>query len=190
MKRVQVVSLLLVALCLSADPSAAQSQQEQQASGVISKSITAIGYQVGKGTNVILTNTGVMPQASGQAKVEAKPGITNIEVSVKGLSQPGTLSAELLTYVLWAASPEGRTSNLGEVLINKSGEGNLKVTTQFQTFSLFVTCEPYFSVRNPSELVVLANHPQKGAKGKIFTITDYKLIRRTQYQKMGNPLAL
>jgi outer membrane protein OmpA-like peptidoglycan-associated protein len=190
MKRLHVVCLVLVALCLSADPSAAQSQPEQSASGVISKSITAIGYQVGKGTNVILSNTDVMPQASGQAKVEAKPGITNIEVSVHGLSQPGTLSAELLTYVLWAASTEGRTSNLGEVLINKNGDGELKVTTQFQTFSLFVTCEPYFSARNPSELVVLANHPQKGAKGKIFTITDYKLIRRTQYQKMGNPLAL
>ena len=126
MKRLHVVCLVLVALCLSADPSAAQSQPEQSASGVISKSITAIGYQVGKGTNVILSNTDVMPQASGQAKVEAKPGITNIEVSVHGLSQPGTLSAELLTYVLWAASTEGRTSNLGEVLINKNGDGELR----------------------------------------------------------------
>ena len=190
MKCVHVVCLLLVALCLPAVPAAAQSQQEQPASGIISKSITAIGYQVGKGTNVILTNTEVMPQASGQARVEAKPGITNIEVSVKGLSQPGTLSSELLTYVLWAASTEGRTSNLGEVLINKSGEGDLKVTTQFQSFSLFVTCEPYFSVRNPSELVVLANNPQKNTKGKIFTINDYKLVKRSQYQRMGNPLAL
>ena len=153
MKRVHVVCLLLVAICVSAMPLAAQSKPELPASGVISKSITAIGYQVGKGTNVILTNTDVMPEASGQARIEAKPGITNIEVSVKGLSQPGALSAELLTYVLWAVSTEGRTSNLGEVLINKSGEGNLKVTTQFQTFSLFVTCEPYYSVRNPSELV-------------------------------------
>jgi len=171
-------------------PLAAQSKPELPASGVISKSITAIGYQVGKGSNVILTNTDVMPQASGQARIEAKPGITNIELSVKGLSQPGALSAELLTYVLWAVSTEGRTSNLGEVLINKSGEGNLKVTTQFQTFSLFVTCEPYFSVRNPSELIVLANNPRKDTKGKIFTISDYKLVKRSQYQKMGNPLAL
>jgi outer membrane protein OmpA-like peptidoglycan-associated protein len=190
MKRAYVVFLLLAALCLSSEPVAAQSQPEVPASSVISKSVTAIGYQVGKGTNVNLISTDVMPQASGQAKVEAKPGITNIEVNVKGLGQAGTLGTEFLTYVLWAVSTEGRTSNLGEVLVNNNGEGNLKATTQFQTFSLFVTSEPYFSVRYPSELVVLQNDPQKGSKGKIFLINDYKLMKRTQYQKMGNPLAL
>ncbi|MGD0223443.1 MAG: OmpA family protein [Terriglobia bacterium] len=190
MKRVCMMLLPFVSLCLSAGPVAAQSQPELPASDVISKSVTAIGYQVGKSTNVDLKGTDVMPQASGQAKVEAKPGITNIEVNVKGLAQPGTLSAEFLTYVLWAVSTEGRTSNLGEVLINNNGEGNLKATTQLQTFSLFVTSEPYFSVRYPGELVVLENDPQKGTKGKIFMINDYKLMKRTQYQKMGNPLAL
>jgi len=189
-KRIYVVFLSLVVLCLSAEPLAAQSQPEIPASSVISKSVTAIGYQVGKSTNVNLLGKDVMPQASGQAKVEAKPGITNIEVNVKGLAQPGTLATEFLTYVLWAVSTEGRTINLGEVLINNNGEGNLKATTQFQTFSLFVTSEPYFSVRFPSELVVLENDPQKGTKGKIFVINDYKLMKRTQYQKMGNPLAL
>jgi hypothetical protein len=38
--------------------------------------------------------------------------------------------AEFLTYVPWSVSPDGRTANLGEILINNSGEGELNATTQ------------------------------------------------------------
>jgi outer membrane protein OmpA-like peptidoglycan-associated protein len=55
---------------------------------------------------------------------------------------------------------------------------------------LFVTAEPYFAVRQPSEMVVMKNALRKGTKGKIVVVGDYQLMRRAQYQKMGNPLAL
>jgi outer membrane protein OmpA-like peptidoglycan-associated protein len=87
-------------------------------------------------------------------------------------------------------SPDGRTSNIGELQINKNREGKLQATTQLQTFSLIVTAEPYFAVRQPSEMVVLENEVRKGTKGKIFVVNDYKLMKRGQYEKMGNPLAL
>ena len=176
----------LLALC-----AAAQVQPEAPASSVVSKSIKVIGYTVGGGaTKVDLKGTGLMPQASGQAKVEAKKGITNIQAEAIGLAQPGKLGTEFLTYVLWVVSADGRTSNLGEILVNNSGQGKLNATTQLQTFSLIVTAEPYFSVRQPSELVVLENDTQKGTKGKVFTAGEYKLMKREQYQKMGNALGL
>jgi outer membrane protein OmpA-like peptidoglycan-associated protein len=185
-----VVSATL-ALCLTTGTVSAQSQPNTPASDLISKSTTAIGYIVGGGsTKVDLRATGPMPQASGEAKVEAKQGITNIEVSVKGLSQPSTLGAEFLTFVLWVVTPDGRTSNVGEIQIDNSGQANLKATTVSQTFSLLVTAEPYFAVRQPSEIVILENERRKDTKGRIFPISDYKLMRRAQYQKMGNPLAL
>ena len=68
---------------------------------------------------------------------------------------PARLGAEFLTYVLWAVSPEGRAINLGEVLFDNNGEGKLKTTTQLQSFSLFVTAEPYATVRQPSEMLIL-----------------------------------
>jgi outer membrane protein OmpA-like peptidoglycan-associated protein len=55
---------------------------------------------------------------------------------------------------------------------------------------LIVTAEPYFAVRMPSEMVVLQSEPRKDVKGKIFPINEYKLMKRAQYQKLGNPLAL
>jgi outer membrane protein OmpA-like peptidoglycan-associated protein len=180
-----------VALCFLAGPVTAQSQQDVPASGVIIKSVEAIGYQVGGGaTKVDLMGTQLMSQASGAAKVEAKSGATNVEVSIKGLVQPTTLGTEFMTYVLWAVSSEGRTSNLGQIFVNKAREGKLSASTQMQTFSLFVTAEPYFAVRQPSEMVVLKNEIRKGTKGKVFTVSNYPLMKRSQYQKMENPLAL
>ena len=153
----------------------------------------AIGFTVGGGsTKVDLTGTELMPQASGEAKVEAKAkaGLTNIEVNVKGMTPPSQLGAEYLTFVLWTVTPEGHTGNAGEIIINKDGEGKLSSTTPAQTFSLIITAEPYFAVRVPSEMVVLEMETRKNTKGKLFPVTEYKLMKRSQYAKLGNPLAL
>jgi len=171
-----------------------QDQEEQKVpqSALLTKSATAVGYEVGKGdTKVDLNGTELM-RATGWAKVEikAKAGRTNIEVEVKGLKPPSTLGSEFLTYVLWVVTPEGRTGNTGEILLNKNGDGKLGATTPAQTFSLVVTAEPYFAVRLPSEMVVLQSEPRKDTKGKIFPVKEYKLLKRAQYEKMGNPLAL
>jgi len=191
MKPIFYARLILAAFCLSSGIAAAQTRQEAPASSLVSKSAKAIGYQVGGGsTRIDMVSTGLMLRASGEAKVEAKKGITNIEVKILGLDQPVKLGTEFLTCVLWAVSPDGRTSNIGELLIDKYGQGTLKATTQLQTFSLIVTAEPYFSVRQPSELVILENEVRPDTKGKIFIVNDYKLMKRSQYQKMGNPLAL
>ena len=171
----------------------AQTPQEIPASSLISKSTVAIGFTVGGGaTKVDMTGTAAMPQANGEAKVQAKAnaGLTNIELSVKGMTPPSNLGAEYLTFVLWAVTPDGRTSNLGEILINKNGEGKLTATTPAQTFSMIITAEPYFAVRVPSEIVVLEMETRKNTKGKLFPITSYKLMKRSQYAKLGNPLAL
>ncbi len=171
----------------------AQTQQEIPASSLISKSTVAIGFTVGGGsTKVDLTGTSLMPAANGEAKVQARAnaGLTNIEVSLKGMTPPSNIGAEYLTFVLWAVTADGRTGNLGELLINKNGEGKLDATTPAQTFSLIITAEPYFAVRVPSEMVVLEMETRKNTKGKLFPITSYKLMKRSQYAKLGNPLAL
>jgi len=179
-------------LCLAASAAGAQQEAQIPASDLTSQSVTAIGYRVGGGsTKVDLNGTQLMPQAAGEVKVEAKQGATSLDVSVTGLPQfPSSLGAEFLTYVLWIVTPDGRTGNTGEILINKNGEGKLSATTPAQTFALIVTAEPYFGVRVPSEMVVLENDPRKNTKGQIFPVNDFKLMKRAQYEKLGNPLAL
>lgn len=187
----KIIFFLFLPLCVSAGPALAQDQQDVPESNLTMKSIKAVGYRVGGwSTKVDLKGTELMSQAAGEAKVEARQGKTNIEVSIKNLAQPTKLGAEFLTYVLWVLTPDGRSGNTGEILVNKDGDGKLSATTPAQTFSMIVTAEPYFAVRIPSEMVILENDTRKDTKGQIFPVNDFKLMKRAQYQKLGNPLAL
>ena len=153
---------------------AAQDKPAVPASDVVKKSIKAVGYVVGGGsTKVIFVGTTNAPNASGDAKVGAKKSGTAIEVKVQGMPQSSTLGAEFLTYVLWIVTPDGATTNLGEIPIDKNGEGKLNTTAQSQTFAMAVTAEPYFAVSIPSEIVVLVNDTTKDTKGKIFPENSY-----------------
>jgi len=175
------------------DATSQQQSQQIPASALTTKTVEAVGYLVGNGsTKVSMVGTDLMPNGTGDVKVEikSKADRASVEISVKGLQPASTIGTEFLTYVLWAVTPEGRTGNLGEVLLNKNGEGKLSATTPSQAFSLIVSAEPYFAVRVPSEMVVLQSVPRKNTQGKIFPVSEYKLMKRAQYQKMGNPLAL
>jgi outer membrane protein OmpA-like peptidoglycan-associated protein len=187
----KIVTLSFLALGVTACAASAQAQQDVPEANLVMKSVKAVGYRVGGwSTKVDLKGTELMSQAAGEAKVEARQGKTNVEVSIKGLAQPIKFGAEFLTYVLWVVTPDGRSGNTGEILINKNGEGKLSATTPAQTFSIIVTAEPYFAVRIPSEMVILENDTRKDTKGQIFPVNDFKLMKRAQYEKLGNPLAM
>jgi len=191
MRHKTIVILSSLLLGLAAGTFSAQAQQDVPESNLVNKSIKAIGYRVGgSSTKVDLNGTELMSSATGVAKVEAESGATSIEVALKNMTQPSKLGAEFLTYVVWVVTPDGRTGNTGEIIIRENGEGKLSATTPAQTFSLIVTAEPYFAVRLPSEMVVLENDTRKNTKGQIFPVNDFKLMKRAQYEKLGNPLAL
>jgi outer membrane protein OmpA-like peptidoglycan-associated protein len=158
---------------------------------VTARTAKAINYQHRSGaTKVDFRGTELLPKARGEAKVESKQGYIEIEVEFDDL-QPATKNgAEYLTYVLWAITPEGRTSNLGEILLNGT-KSKLNVTTELQVFALLVTAEPYFAVTRPSDLVVMENVVRADTKGKIEEVdAKYELLQRGQYQRLSNPLAL
>ena len=123
-------------------------------------------------------------------KSRASKATSAIEAEFDGL-QPATQNgAEYLTYVLWAVTPEGRTANLGEVLLDGT-KSKLHVTTELQVFGLVVTAEPYYAVTQPSDLIVMENVVRPDTKGKIEEIdAKYELLQRGQYQRLANPLAL
>ncbi len=158
---------------------------------VIERTMKAINYQHRSGaTKIDFRGTDLLPMAHGEAKVESKRGYIEIEVEFDKLKPANKYGAEYLTYVLWAITPEGRTSNLGEILLNGTS-GKLNVTTELQVFGLAVTAEPYFAVTMPSNLVVMENVVRSDTKGKIEEIdAKYELMQRGQYERLANPLAL
>lgn len=155
------------------------------------RTMKAINYQHRNGATMIgFSGTSLLPDAHGEAKVESKKGYIAIEVEFDRLQPATKFGAEYLTYVLWAITPEGRTSNLGEILLNGTNS-KLDVTTELQVFGLAVTAEPYFAVSMPSNLVVMENVVRKDTKGKIEEMdAKYELLQTGQYERMANPLEL
>ena len=120
---------------------------------VVSRTTRAVKYAHRSGaTKIGFLGTSLMPGVTGEAKVESKRGAMEIEVELAGLDKPTSFGTEYLTYVMWAISPEGRSVNVGEVLVGYNHRSKLDVTTDLQAFALIVTAEPYYAVRRPATL--------------------------------------
>jgi outer membrane protein OmpA-like peptidoglycan-associated protein len=158
---------------------------------VTERTAKAISYRHRSGaTKIDFGGTALMPNAHGEAKVESKQGYIEIEVEFRNLPEATQFGAEYLTYVLWAITPEGRTSNLGEILRNGTSS-KLDVTTELQAFGLVVTAEPYFAVSRPSDVVVMENVVRPDTLGKIELIdAKYELLQKGQYEHLANVLEL
>jgi outer membrane protein OmpA-like peptidoglycan-associated protein len=158
---------------------------------VVERTMKAVNYRHrGGATKVDFRGTALLPKARGEAKVESKQGYIEIEVEFDDLRAATQYGPEYLTYVLWAVTPEGRAANLGEILLNGT-KSKLNVTTELQVFGLVVTAEPYFSVTMPSDLVVMENVMRRDTVGKIEEMdAKYELLKRGQYERLANPLAL
>jgi len=156
-------------------------------SSVTSRSVQAINYKHrGGATKLDFAGTNLMPAATGQAKVESKKGYTEIDVEFGNLQKPTTFGGEYLTYVLWAISPEGRAINLGEILVGDNHRSKVDVTTDLQAFALVVTAEPYYAVRQPSNVVVIENVVRADTKGTTEAMnTKYELMERGGYIPTG-----
>jgi outer membrane protein OmpA-like peptidoglycan-associated protein len=154
---------------------------------VTSRSVQAVNYKHRSGASKVdFAGTDLMPAANGQAKVESKKGYTEIEVEFGNLQEPKTFGNEYLTYILWAISPEGRAVNLGEVLVGGNQRSKLDVTTDLQAFALIVTAEPYYAVRQPSNVVVIENVVREDTKGTGEAVNaKYELMERGGYIPTG-----
>src|SRR5580692_8711874 len=110
--------------------SAESNQMSTYRVSVVSRTTRAVKYEHRSGsTKIDFQGTDLMPGASGVAKVESKRGAMDIEAEFKGLDKPTTFGNEYLTYVMWAISPEGRSVNVGEVLVGNNHRSKLDVTT-------------------------------------------------------------
>jgi outer membrane protein OmpA-like peptidoglycan-associated protein len=154
---------------------------------VVSRSVQAVNYRHRSGsTKMDFAGTDLMPTANGEAKVQSRRGSIEIEVEFGNLERPTTFGGEYLTYILWAISPEGRAMNLGEVLVGDNHRSKLLVTTDLQAFAMIVTAEPYYAVRQPSNVVVLENIVRDDTRGTVEAMhTKYELIERGSYIPTG-----
>ena len=149
---------------------------------VVEHDLDAVNYKNRSGsTHVGFQGTELMSGAHGDAKVSSVTGKTNIEVHLEGMTAANGFGSEYLTYVLWAISADGRPQNLGELEL-AGGKASLNVTSQFQSFGMIVTAEPYFAVAEPSDVIVLKNVFSDRTQGVLENVNvHYQLLPRGLY---------
>jgi outer membrane protein OmpA-like peptidoglycan-associated protein len=155
---------------------------------VVARTTKAINYNHRSGpTKIDFRGTALMPLARGDARVESRQGVIKIDASMQKLDPATKFGPEYLTYVMWAITPEGRATNVGEVLLN-DGKSKLDATTELQSFGLIITAEPYFAVTQPSDVVVMENFVRRDTTGTIEEVdAKYELLQRGQYILNVNP---
>ncbi len=184
------LAIIIPILCVSFQPALSQQDTSEKAREdpvpiykvtVEKRSIRALNYgHRSEPTKIDFHGTVLLPRAQGEAKVESKGGVVEIDSKFENLEAPTRFGPEYLTYVLWAITPDGRPVSLGEILTDGSGKSKLRATTSFQTFGLIVTAEPYFAVTQPSNVVVLENVPRPDTAGKVEEVeAKYELLPRT-----------
>jgi outer membrane protein OmpA-like peptidoglycan-associated protein len=162
---------------------------------VVGRTIPAINYRPRSGdTRINFAGTALMPKAEGWASIEGERGYIKIDARFDELGAPMQFGREYLTYVLWAITPEGRATNLGELQVN-GNDGKLEVTTELQSFALLVTAEPYFAVSQPSDVVVIENVVRESGfertQGRVETLeAKFELLKRGSYLMNQSPSAL
>jgi outer membrane protein OmpA-like peptidoglycan-associated protein len=152
-----------------------------------SRTVEAVNYEHRSGASLVdMAGTALMSSADGKAKVRSKRGTMEVEADFGNLRSPATFGGEYLTYVLWAISPDGHAVNLGEVLLGGNDRSKLTATTNLQAFALIVTAEPYFAVRQPSNVVVLENVIRADTRGTAEPMNaKYELMERGGYIPTG-----
>jgi outer membrane protein OmpA-like peptidoglycan-associated protein len=157
---------------------------------VVEHTIAAVNYlHRGGSTRIDFNGTPIMAMGKGSAKVESERGVIKIGAEFKNMAPPSTFGPEYLTYVLWAISPDGRPVNLGELTLNGYGMGSdskIDTTSDIQTFGMIVTAEPYYSVTQPSDVVVMENVVRPTTQGVIENINaKFELLPRGMYTNHG-----
>ncbi len=201
MRKILLYFTLLATVCVAAWAQAPQDQLDQTQAvpterdqlpngtvaifkvQVIGYTVKAINYRNRDTTHIGFAGTSLLTGVDGRATVENKQGTTRVRASFKHLTPASTqFGPPYLTYVLWAITPEGRPTNLGEIIPNQGGSADIDAASDLQAFALLVTAEPYFAVTRPSDMVVAENVVLADTTGTIEQVdAKFELLKRGAY---------
>ncbi len=103
-----------------------------------------------------LTNTGVAPAAEGKIITSNdRNGNTDVEVQVKHVANPHSLTPPRQTYLVWVQPRGEQPQLLGALRVNDNLEGSLKATTTYKDFDVLITAEDNTRPEMPSGIVIL-----------------------------------
>jgi len=125
--------------------------------------LEAIDYPEGKTLDVSFQALPGAPQAKIAGKVGFAQGQATIELKYESMKPAILFGGDVTCYVLWAVTRDGNASNLGEFLVDRP-KGQASYSTRQKAFAMLITAEPYYLVRQPSEMAVFKSNPSEHKK--------------------------
>jgi hypothetical protein len=106
-----------------------------------------------------LQGTADVPAAQGQLNVsKGDSGNTKLDVKVAHMAPPEKVRPGATNYVVWVKSPSGKPQNVGSLKVGDNRKGELKTTTPYSQFQVFITAEAYPTAAAPtSDRLMYAN---------------------------------
>ena len=127
--------------------------------------------------------TALMPKARGEAKGRKQEGLHRNRSRIRrheSGAEVWTRVSDLRLVGDYARRPSDRTW-VRSCWIQQN-RGKLNVSTEFQSFGMIVTAEPYFAVSQPSDVVVMENIIRADTLGKAEIIdAKFELLKRGSY---------
>jgi Domain of unknown function (DUF4398) len=173
------IAIALAAFCVTGDfGHAVQLSDSGAPPATVSRSVRIMDFSSLAGpATVLFRYTPLVPGAAGQAELEPVKSVLRIRASFSNLPAASRLGAQYLTYTLWQVTPDGRTTNLGEVELSGT-DGSITTKSKSLRFGLIVTAEPYFAVSRPSSAEALeADLVPGGAANIPLTTVNFELLR-------------
>jgi outer membrane protein OmpA-like peptidoglycan-associated protein len=141
-------------------------------------SVTSVAYPEKQKVDLIFGKTAAAPEkASLKGSVKYEAGQARISLSYSKMEPAVLFGGDIAAYVVWAVSKSATPENLGELLVEKSGDsGSQEFTTPKKDFAIMVTAEPYYLVGRPFDLVIFTSGPKDTKKitGTPFMFNDFR----------------
>jgi hypothetical protein len=103
-----------------------------------------------------MTPASNQPAAQGVATLKHdKNGNLTVDLKVKHLAQPQSLTPPKSTYLVWIQPTNAEVHKLGELRVNDKLEGEFKAPVPIPNFQILVTAEDGPTVTQPSGSEVL-----------------------------------
>jgi len=112
-------------------------------------------------SRIQLRSTDRLPDAAGEARVERRGGMTEIEIHLDSLKPAALFGGDYNTYVLWIVPPRGPAESVAEFQLD-GDRSSRRTSTEASAFAILVTAEPHYLLSTPSPFVVLENTSQPG----------------------------
>ncbi len=108
-------------------------------------------WPFGGGTKERLSASPAVPGVAATATVgHDHNNNTTVELQVKFLPPPGTLTPAESVYVVWIQANGHAVQNKGQLVVNSDHQANIQLRTPYPDFALFVTAENSALVSQPT----------------------------------------